>query len=170
MMRVLAAIAAVFVPATANAIPLWQNVQSGMTVAEVRQAQPDARPSSSLDPLGNGATCDLEIPSLSVGSDSFHVCFYMLHGRLVQVTLKALSPSRAVFETTVDLLRGKYGKELAAGQPLCRTIGGDMEECTADWVLTSGANISALFMEIGGTNPLFNIVYQTRMAKDASKL
>jgi hypothetical protein len=27
-----------------------------------------------------------------------------------------------------------------------------------------------LFMEIGGTNPLFNIVYQTRMAKDASKL
>jgi hypothetical protein len=94
----------------------------------------------------------------------------MLHGHLDEVMLKALNPSRAMFESTVDLLRTKYGAELAAGQPLCRTVGGDMDECSADWVLKSGANISALFMEIGGSDPLVNIVYQTRMARDASKL
>lgn len=170
MLRVVAAFAALVVSSSAEAAPLWQNVESGMTAAQVRHAQPEAQPSSNPDPLGSGASCDLMIPSLSVGGGTFRVCFYMLHGRLDQVTLKALNPSHSMFESTVDLLRGKYGPELASGQPLCRWIGSAMEECSADWVLKSGTNVSALFMEIGGSDPLVNIVYQTRMAKDASKL
>lgn len=93
----------------------------------------------------------------------------MLGGKLHEVMLTALHPSQPMFEATVDLLRGKYGSELAPGQPLCKMIG-YMKNCEANWMLKSGVNISALMMQITTNEPIMNIVYQTRMAKDASKL
>jgi hypothetical protein len=165
-----AAVAAAMVcfASPAAALPLWQNVDSDMTVAQIRAAQPEAEPDPAPGTLNNGARCELTIPSLAIGADTYKVCFYMLGGKLHQVTLTAKSPNRPRFESTVDLLRGKYGADIGAGQPLCRP--GLMTICEAKWLLKTGVNVDAVFLQVGSNEPLVNINYQTRMAADASKL
>lgn len=163
----LAVVAVIFAQPTIAA-PLWQNVGSGMTAAEIRKAQPAAIDNPKPETLKNGAKCELVIQSLAIGTDNYEVCFFILGGKLHQVTLGAQNPNRPMFESTVDLLRSKYGPELGAGQPLCRS--GMLTICEAKWMLKTGVNISALFMQVSNNDPLVNIVYQTRMAADASKL
>ena len=152
----------------ASAAPLWQNVESGMSSAQIRAAQPTAEPDAEASALHSGARCELSIRSLEVASYRFKVCFYMQQGKLEQVTLQAADPSETMFSSTVDLLRAKYGPEIGAGGSLCKR--GMLTTCEAKWLLKSGVNVDALFMSIQGTDPLVNINYQTRMASDASKL
>jgi hypothetical protein len=168
MFRALAGVAALVVSSIGAAAPLWQNVNSGMTPSQVKLAQPLAVTNLNPGHLASGATCDLTIQSLNVGTYDFSVCFYMMAGRLSQVTLKALSPNRPMFQSTVDLLRAKYGPELGAGNPLCRE--GMLTVCEAKWMLKSGVNVDALLMQVQGTDPIMNINYQTTMAMDTSKL
>jgi len=168
IIRVFTGLFVSFLSATAFAAPLWQNVESGMTASQVRLAQPDAQIDANPTRLGGGATCDLSIPSLDVGGDAYKVCFFMLDGKLLEVMLTALEPTQPMFDSTIELLRGKYGTELAGGHPLCTMIG-IMKNCEANWLLKSGVNISALLIKIDDMETM-NIVYQTRMAKDASKL
>lgn len=167
---VIAALAVAGLSGSAAATPLWQNVESGMTAAQIKRSQPSAQTSDNPDPLGNGATCDLTIPALAIGTDEYRVCFFMLHGRLVEVMLTAKNPNEAMFRETINLLRSKYGPELGAGEPLCKP--GVMTMCEASWALKSGVNVDAVFDRMEGydPNPVFNIVYQTRIAADASKL
>jgi hypothetical protein len=140
---------------------LWQNVDSGMTAAQVRQAQPTAATPAKVEKLASGATCNLAIDQLSIDGAPYNVCFYFLDERLVQIMMSASgSPSRGQYMGIVSLLRAKYGAELSSE----KTVLGH----ETDWLLPSNVNISVVyFSEVG---PLLNVVYQTRMADERDKL
>lgn len=88
----------------------------------------------------------------------------------MQVMLSAKDANRSRLESVLNLLRGKYGPEIGAGEARCKE--GLATICDADWVLKSGTNISVTYVQVGASDPdpVLNINYQTRMAKDASKL
>ena len=139
-----------------------------MTPSQVRQAFPNVAVPSEVSTLNNGAKCELAISDYDIGPNHFKVCFFFVQERLDQVTLTALQPSITRFEALKDLLRVKYGPEIGAGQQGCKF--GLLTMCEAKWVLSSGSNVSALYMDVRGTDPVLNINYQTRMAGEASKL
>lgn len=161
-------LSAILFASSASAAPLWQASESGMSVAQVAAAFPAAEPQSNPSTLYGGARCELKIAVYSVGASRFSVCFYFVETRLKQVTLTAAEPTEALFDSSVDLLRSKYGSELGAGTPACKR--GLLTACKADWALPTGANVSVVYMTIGGKEPVLNINYQTRMADEASKL
>lgn len=169
LIRTLVGLGAFSLASAALAVPLWQNVEAGMTRSQVQKAQPSARAEAASDTLGDGARCELSIPSLTIGTDSYKVCFFIKDGKLEQVMLSALRPSEPGFQSVVALLRAKYGPEIGAGQPLC-SEDSILKKCNVDWLLKSGVNVSATMLQVGANDPIFNIVYQTRMAKDTSKL
>ena len=153
----------------APAAPLWQKSESGMTASEVRALFPDASVPAKVETLHGGAKCELAIGSYEIESNPYEVCFFFSDGSLTQVALTAREPNYPRFESVIDLLRSKYGSELGSGQPLCKP-GSVLKMCEAKWVLKTGTNVSALFMQVGRNEPLMKINYQTRMAKEASKL
>lgn len=171
LLQYLAAAAVVALPMEAGAAPLWQNTESGMSAAKVRDLFPTASTPSKVDTLHGGARCELAIQDYEIATTTYEVCFFFKSGGLVQVMLSAKEANQPRFRSVVDLLRGKYGPEIGAGQPICEP-GRIMTKCDANWVLKSGTNISATYLEIGASDPdpVLNINYQTRMAQDASKL
>lgn len=170
-LRLLLALALACTSAASAAAPLWQNTESGMSVADVAKAQPQARPPSKVDTVHGGGKCELAIESFEISANRFKVCFYFRDGRLTQVMLNSDGGSMARFETMLDLLRAKYGPELGATSPRCKPDR-FMTLCEADWLLKSGTNVSLLYLKVGtsDTDPVLNINYQTRMAAEASKL
>lgn len=169
MFRIIVALAASTIAASASAgTPLWQKADSGMSQAQVAAAFPDAAAPAKVTTLGDGARCELAIEHYDVNHSDFHVCFFFGKAGLQQVTLGSGDPSEAQFESMIELLRSKYGTELGAGQRPCK--GALLYECQAGWSLPTGANISMLYMTIGGDDPLLNINYQVRLATEASKL
>lgn len=160
-MRATLALLLLFLPSFASAQVLWQNLSVGMSPSQVAAAQPEAVRPSKPDTLHGGASCDLSIRSIEVGSENYNVCFFFKNQRLVQVTLNALETAyESQFRGVVTLLRAKYGQELS----LTRGIVG----FEADWKLPNGVNVSVVFINKYGN--LLNINYQVRMAADASKL
>ena len=147
-----------------SAEPLWQNLNSGMTLAQVKAAQPTAEPPATVSTLKGGASCDLAISDYVVQSDHFEVCFYMQSGRLDQVTMTSSNPSMPVYDTMKTLLRAKYEVPI---KDKCDT--GMMNLCEAEW-LHGGVNVSLLYMDIGHKDPLVNINYQTRVKTESGKL
>lgn len=166
--RIPAAIALVLSSAASYAAPLWQKAESGMTIAQIKAAYPSARVPDKIGTLGNGARCELAIEGYEVSADTYQVCFYFAGNSLKQVMLSADDPTESQFDATVDLLRSKYGPELGAGQPMCKS--GILRMCEAKWSLKTGTNVSVLYMRVGNSEPVMNIAYQTRMASEASKL
>lgn len=151
----------------AFAKPLWQDSESGMTASQIKTLFPNAKPGKQTT-LFNGATCKLSIEYYEIAEDSFTVCFFFLDDALSQVTLSADSPSELKFRSFADLLRAKYGPELAAGQNRCRY--GTLTNCSADWSLSSGTNVNLLFIQVGSAKGTMNINYQTRTGTATSKL
>lgn len=155
------AIVAATMPLAANAQTLWQNVSVGMNAHQVAEAQPSAIYDPKPSRLGNGATCDLKIPSLDIDSAPYRVCFFFKDAKLAQVTLNALGePSDSQFRSVVTLLRAKYGKELSNE---ANALGFE-----ANWLTPEGVNISVIFFNSYGK--LLNINYQVRIASESGKL
>jgi hypothetical protein len=153
-------VAFMMVPGQAAAQALWQNVSAGMTRAEVQAAQPQAVKEAGKGHLGDGASCDLHIPSLQIGIDGYQVCFFFLQSKLSQVTLSGLGePSQRQYEDAIISLTAKYGPPLSEK---ATSLGR-----SADWILPTGANISVLFMNRYGN--LLNINYQVRKAAELDK-
>jgi len=152
----------------AMASTLWQNTESGMSPGQVKSAFPLAAPPMKPSTLKGGAVCELALENYEIGGDTYRVCFFFVDHKLTQVMLSANEPNQPMFRSVVDLLRSKYGSELGAGKELCRP--GLLLVCGADWALKTGTNVGVTFMQVGGSAPIMNINYQTRMANEASKL
>ncbi len=151
-----------FAPTALNAQTLWQNTTAGMTVQQVRAAQPEATTVAHPDQLYNGATCELKLKNYSVAANTYDVCFYFKDLRLIQVTLGFLGePTRANYDDLVLLLTAKYGP------PLHETP--DSIGRSAYWILPGGANVALTYIDERSI-PLININYQLRVASESSKL
>ncbi len=140
---------------------LWQNVASGMTVAEVQSARSDVVVSSDSDVLPSGARCLLYIPDMSLASLNYFVLFHFLGDSLAQVTFKSSGGARFTdFRAVSLMLRAKYGTELSSREAADSL-------CAADWIAPNGVNISVQCNPILGS---LSINYQTLLVTDAGKL
>jgi hypothetical protein len=169
--HIIATVLAALAATPAGAQVLWQNVQAGMTTAEIQRAQPRAVVvTGHKQTLKDGwATCELSLDTYEVQGNDFSVCFFMREGKLVQVMMKANEPSIVVFRSIGDLLRAKYGQELSPAADPCRRVG-SMTLCELKWLLPSGVNVSSIYIDIGGRSPLLNVNYQTTMREESNKL
>jgi hypothetical protein len=146
----------------AVAVPLWQNLEAGMSPADVRNAYPQAIKPDALSTVESGATCRLVIPTVIEGSATFGVCFYFLGEDLVQVTLSAIAPTRTAFENALKMLRGRHGRELLSGRDTCQE--GKVTGCSANWLDSVGNNVNLTFLQVPQFLPVLNISYQSQTA------
>lgn len=153
-----AALLLLFAAAPAQAQLLWENVKAGMTAEEVRRAQPRAQVYDDADRLFNGARCLLRIGHYDFGGRSLTVCFYMLDGRLHQVTLKLRPAVESDFAALSALLRERYGPARQTADPIClREI---LESCRVEWTLPDGIELSILWGNLLAGDGYLNINYQ----------
>ena len=149
-------------PSAASGQVMWQNVERGMSLEQVRSAQPKAVAVDKPENLHDGATCELHLSDYQVGLSKYEVCFYFLRGRLSQVTLGHIGkPEKSNFDEVVLLLTAKYGKPISVEQ--------DVLGWSAEWVLPNGVNISVLYIGPKLT-PLININFQYRIKTESDKL
>lgn len=140
---------------------LWQNLNVGMSPQQIMAAKPEAVRQDNPDHLASGAECQLKIQHFELLADDYSVCFFILDGKLAQVTLHHNGkPSKSDFDNVATALSAKYGRPYSE-KP--NALGYE-----ADWVLDSGVNISMVLFD--KYTPLLNINYQTRIAGEASKL
>ena len=156
---------------SATATELWQGAQSGQSAEEILLAFENARPNPSPDTLNTGASCDLKIDQLQVARYSFAVCFFLLDGKLDQVTLSLDSDvvgkgGHAVFDRVLEALRSKYGEE----NDLEKKEGSFLTTSDANWYL-GDLNINLLMLFVGDDGDVsVNINYQTRVSQGAANL
>lgn len=152
--------AATFWGTPVKAQTLWQNVTYGMTVQEVLAKQPDATANAKPDHLHDGATCDLVLRQYKAATDNYRVCFFFLNKALTQVTMGFDGrPTKLDFDEAVLNLTAKYGQPLNQSRT---TLGWG-----ADWKIEGDVNVTVFFLS--ELSPLMNIVYQKRLAADASR-
>ena len=138
---------------------LWQNVSYGMSVDEVRRAQPGVEPYESSDALVTGALCQLRMIGHREGGADFNVCFYMLDGALQQVTLQAASPSLELFESFFALLRTRYDQ--APNNERCPSP----SYCSLTWdPRDSEVHVSMVFVQMPRVPVTLLVNYQKRAA------
>lgn len=140
----IAILAAGFLSAQAFAQTLWQNVNSGMSIDEVRTAQPSVVNVATPDKLATGATDNLQIPAYTLDGISFDVRFFFLDGKLAQVGLTATGrPSYANYDDLVQALRSQHGPETSGGKT---AIGHQTK-----WQGVNGLNITIFYLsELNG--------------------
>jgi len=141
-----------------------------MTVAEVQSAVPEAVRPAKPDTLGNGARGILEVPNVEITARTFTATFFFLDQRLTQVTLGMDAPGsfnigKMHFESLLDALRVKYGKE----QSLSNENLGGLKTREATW-LSGKTNVGLLLLAVGDAESTLNINYQVSLAKEAEKL
>jgi hypothetical protein len=150
----------------ASADGLWQSTTYGMSVDDVLKAVPGAarRSLREGERLADGAEDLVEAPLVIIDNHQFLPQFYFKEEKLEQVTLSLRNQVSAyeanlVFQELVDTLRVKYGHEISSGP---NGIGADAR------FQFGKTNIVVALITIGA--PLLNVVYQERVASDASKL
>ena len=134
---------------------------SGMSLAELAQAYPEAIANSSPDHLHDGSTGDVVIPHLEIAAHDFRVEFYFRDGRLVQVMIVSDGgPELEDFRAVASALRAKYGPEMEYEES-------DYGFSEASWFTEGQINIALVCYPAADC---LNIVFQTRLAAEASKL
>lgn len=144
---------------------LWQNLSAGMVPDEVRAVRPDAIENRSPETLATGAQDILIIPDFLLNGDAYTVHLYFADQRLVQVTLSIGDAAATISaaEGMLTLLRAKYGPELSLSEPEPYDL---LQNLTAEWLAGNGVDISLVCY----SGICLNIVYQTRLVSEASKL
>jgi len=140
---------------------LWQNVRYGMMRDEVSSVRPDAVRIAEGDRLRDGATSELSIPRLKLGTHYFSVQFFFRDSQLTQVTIATNGgPNLADFRDLAGALRLRYGQEV------------EMKESpdsfsTAEWLSLDGVNVSLVCFPAAG---VLNVNFQYRYADAAGQL
>ena len=151
---------------------LWSGTCVGMTVEDVLKTvsnsirvppQPGMRLADGADELADG-------PPLTIANEHFVPRFYFSDGRLEQVTLgldevSTLHSPALTFEELVSALRAKYGTEVSENRP---AVPSPFYLHTMTW-LHERMKIT-MYCVVGLGTPVLNIVYQHRVAADASHL
>lgn len=167
MTRLAAAALGLSGAAAAQAQVLWQNVEAGMTADEVRRAQPRAVPYDDPSRLFNDARCLLRIQDYEFGGQRFNVCFYMLAGRLHQVTLKMKNTSEASFHALAAALRERHGNGTPDEAGLC--IQEILRTCRIQWPLGGGVRLHMGWYGLGADRGFLNVNYQTGAAAESRR-
>ena len=144
--------------AAANTLgpPLWQNVRYGMSLAEVRTAQPETRPPAEDSSLGDGARAELELPDQEVAGARGSVLFYFRGEMLAQVALSfGSSASEKVAADLLAALTARYGSPLSRRDVDPEDLLPKME---AEWLLPTGVSLSLLWLRAIA----LNVNYQFR--------
>lgn len=144
---------------------------AGMTPQEVVNSSKGASIIKNGSTLGTGAVELVRKENYEVVGEEFTKKFYFVNNRLNQVTLsleeeRGFSSTIMVFESLVEALRAKYGKEVNYSiEP-----SGLLKTAEADWYTNSGVNIAMLVMAVDNHDATLNVNYQTRVSEEASKL
>lgn len=171
MKQTLLAIFFVLGPVAAHAQVLWGGTEYGMTVDQVKAAVPKAVPPHMASHIKD-AKEQLQLEEIELVNKRFVASFYFADGKLVQVTLRLDSdrtPTGAAltFNSLTEALRAKYGQELAQDNKAGDRSALRLKNTT--W-LSGRTNITMTMLNIPGMDPVLNINYQVRLAKDADKL
>jgi hypothetical protein len=155
-----------------SAQTLWGGTATGMSPNDVRQVQPSAAPpGADGNRIASGALELLRIPVVEIEDAKFTVQFYFLNNKLTQVMLSLHKPAtlrevRSVFDRLDTLLRAKYGTEIKSDKK--ESASAKFYDKT--WI-SGRTNILLTAISIGdGNDSILNVVYQTRIAEEASKL
>ncbi len=135
---------------------LWQNVHYGMSLEDVRVAQPGTRPLAEESSLGDGARAELELPGHEAAGERCSVLFYFRGGALLQVVL-AFGPdsSEAKAERVITALSGHYGSPVSRSDPDSEDF---LPTIETGWLLSTGVNVSLVWMR----SITLNVNYQYR--------
>jgi hypothetical protein len=165
----IAAVAALAtLPAAAQS--LWANTKYGMTIDEVRAAQPAAVVAPRLPADGEPGEL-LRVPSFELAGERFVARLFFANGRLDGVQLTPVEhlktgAAESARERLLAALRAKYGQEvLNTVEPGPIAI-----DRTAKWS-AGGATVTLRMMTVGSQPTSWLVVsYSAEIAKDASKL
>src|SRR5690625_5120351 len=158
----------VFLLGEAEAQHLWGGASRGMSVTEVEAAVDGAQRVEGGVPMSNGSVEELWAPGPSIYGEPFRASFLFDGDELAAVSL---SPSQqlgesvamGLFEHLTDLLRSKYGNEIADRK---REVFGFR---LTTWV-TDEITIVAVHHKIGDAQPVVRIVYHTQVQDEAAGL
>lgn len=169
-MKKIACLVALLATTTISAQELWGGAQYGMTEEQVSSTSKGVNPIPNGDHLANGAIEKLRKGGIEIAQQKFTASYFFLDGKLDQVTLsadKGIAYNQASIsaDQIKDALTSKYGAPLRCKQQ----TGELMKGFSCNWA-KSGGNVRLLLMGIGDADPIFNIVYQARLAIDAANL
>lgn len=150
---------------------LWGGALYGMTPDQVKSTSTEiadaAKPAGTLH---NGSTQLFERRNIDIARTSFKAEYYFLDSKLNQVTLvldepKVYSEAEFSAKQIKEALISKYGHPLS-----CDIFsGGFTKGYSCNWKRQDG-NVILFLAAVDEASPTLNIVYQVRLAQDASKL
>jgi len=166
---VLLAVLAVAVPTLSMAEPLWGNVEAGASLTDIKNSYPDGRVVEPTEgqKIKSGAMMRYRISSVPIVGESFRAEFYLLGGKLEQVTL-ALEATKNSYEcqhtteAVIEALIAKYGT------PVKR----DGSTTSTDYSWSIGKTTISLFgMNLPSINSCsLSIFYNQRIAASSDNL
>lgn len=147
---------------------LWHGTRYGMSTKAVRHVLPHVVLTLHPSHLGDGSLELLHLDHIRIAQNDFTALFYFTDGKLTQVTLtvtkKNFDELMPLYETIMDALRSKYGRELS--YTVQREL---LNRADATW-MHGRTNINVLAMSVGQHEAQMNINYQLRVAQDADNL
>ncbi|MBL8355578.1 MULTISPECIES: hypothetical protein [Delftia] len=159
------------VAAPVSGLELWGGAVYGMTPQEVKATSAEVVDAEQApESLYNGASKLLERQGVVVANTKFNAKYYFLNDRLHQVTLglgekKVYSEAELAGKQIREALTSKYGDPLS-----CEHFSGTITKgYSCNWK-RPGGNVSMFLAAVDEASPTLNIVYQVRLAQDASKL
>jgi hypothetical protein len=149
---------------------LWNGTKYGMSVKQVKVIFPDAvsplKPES-MDCCGKAL---LALNDFTLVDKQFSVSFFFKADALQLVQLSLVkannySNSKSVFDSLVEVLRSKYGKEIKYDDS--KSSYGNIIQAT--W-MSGRTNISLSLVSVGKDLAYVNVSYGASVAKEADKL
>ncbi len=146
----------------AEAQELWASTQAGMSVDEVNQIFPNAEPPSS--PVSSSPETEvlLTIPSVEFAGKSYRVAFFFRDKKLDKIVLNYIGKQSfesllSVYNSVLDVLRGRYGKEISNRSDRSNMI--KNEEHT--W-FSDGRAVQMNMTSLADADAVFAIRYQAK--------
>lgn len=162
-------VAAIAIPTSGP--ELWGGALYGMTPQQVKATSAEiVDVEQGSDSLHNGALKMLERKGVVIANTKFNADYYFLAGRLQQVTLglgekKGFSDAEFSGKQIHEALTSKYGAPLN-----CDHFSGTLTKgYSCNWKRPDG-NVRLFLAAVDEASPTLNVVYQVRLAQDASKL
>lgn len=170
--RLLALLALALMSGTAHCQALWNGTFLGMSVAEAQRAAPEAREVGDADRRTvDGAELLLRTAPFELAGLHVTAGLWFASGKLVRVGLLTVgkpeeSTVLSAFQTVLESLRSKYGREVSnavSTAPRIGTVG------TVKW--SSGATtITLVTVTLYKQDGQLTVVYDASLAATANKL
>lgn len=146
----------------AHAQELWAKTEAGMSVDEVREILPEAKPPTAPGTSPSERNVLLTIPTVNFADENYRVAFFFRDEKLDKVVLnfigsKSFDDLLPAYNSVVDMLRADYGKEASHRRERSKTI--KNEEHT--W-LSEERSVQTNMTSFLEADAVFAIRYQTK--------